>query len=49
MHADKWYGSSLDLMVPARPAVDQVVLDLLEARELCGGEVSKTREGIALV
>jgi CRISPR-associated endonuclease Cas1 len=48
MHADKRYRPSLssDLMEPARPAADAIVLDLLEGRELCRGEVVETRQGV---
>ena len=48
MHADKRYRASLasDLMEPARPAADQVALDLLKVVELRRGDVVETREGI---
>ena len=48
MHADKRYRASLasDLMEPARPSVDEIVLNLLEDRELCRGEVIETRQGV---
>ena len=51
MHADQRYRSSLatDLMEPARPAADEIVLDLLESRLLRRGDVTETREGVVRV
>ncbi len=51
MHTDVRYRSSLasDLMEPARPMVDQLVLDLLEQRELRRGDVLETREGVCRI
>ena len=51
MHVDQRYRSSLatDLMEPARPAVDEIVLDLLETRALRRGDVVETREGVVRV
>ena len=48
MHADKRYRPSLasDLMEPARPAADRIVVELLGGRELMRGEVVETRQGI---
>lgn len=48
MHADKRYRPSLasDLMEPVRPAADGIVLELLEQRELCRGEILETRQGV---
>jgi hypothetical protein len=36
-------------MEPARPAVDAVVLDLIESRELSRRDIHETREGICRV
>jgi CRISPR/Cas system-associated endonuclease Cas1 len=51
MHTDRRYRSSLasDLMEPARPAVDELVLSLLEDRHLARGDVIETREGVCRV
>jgi hypothetical protein len=51
MHADQRYRGSLatDLMEPARPAADAVVLDLLQTRHLQKGDVFETREGVCRV
>ena len=51
MHADQRYRSSLatDLMEPARPVADEIVLDLLESRRLRRGDVVETREGVVRV
>jgi CRISPR-associated protein Cas1 len=51
MHVDQRYRSSLatDLMEPARPAVDELVLDLLQHRPLRRGDVTETREGVVRV
>jgi CRISPR/Cas system-associated endonuclease Cas1 len=47
-HADVRYRGSLaiDLMEPVRPLADELVLDLLEERELRRGDVVETRRGI---
>jgi CRISPR/Cas system-associated endonuclease Cas1 len=46
MHADQRYRSSLatDLMEPARPTADEIVLDLLKTRRLHRGDIVETRE-----
>jgi CRISPR-associated endonuclease Cas1 len=51
MHVDQRYRSSLaaDLMEPARPTADELVLDLLESRTLCRGDVIETRAGVVRV
>ncbi len=51
MHTDVRYRSSLatDLMEPARPIADELVLELLDQRELRRGEVLETREGVCRV
>jgi CRISPR/Cas system-associated endonuclease Cas1 len=51
MHADVRYrgGLSVDLMEPLGPLVDEIVLDLLERRELGRGDVIETRQGICRV
>jgi len=48
MHTDVRYRGSLaiDLMEPIRPVADEFVLDLLEERELCRGDVVETRRGV---
>jgi hypothetical protein len=48
MHTDTRYRGSFatDLMEPARPIVDGLVLELLTARELERGDVVVTREGV---
>jgi CRISPR/Cas system-associated endonuclease Cas1 len=45
------YRSSLatDLMEPARPVADEIVLDLLESRLLHRGDVVETRERVVRV
>ena len=47
MHTDLRYRNSLatDLMEPARPAADALVLDLLNTRVLNRGDIHETREG----
>ena len=47
MHTDQRYRGSLatDLMEPARPTADSLVLDLLQAEQLHRGDVYETREG----
>lgn len=47
MHTDQRYRTSLatDLMEPARPAADEIVLDILHQRELRRGDVYETRKG----
>jgi CRISPR-associated protein Cas1 len=51
MHTDRRYRSSLasDLMEPARPAVDELVLSLLDSRQLSRRDVYETREGVCRV
>lgn len=51
MHVDQRYRSSLavDLMEPARPVADELVLDLLATRSLHRGDVVETREGVVRV
>ena len=51
MHADKRYRGSLaaDLMEPARPAADSLVVNLLESAELRRGDVVETREGVVRI
>jgi CRISPR-associated endonuclease Cas1 len=51
MHVDQRYRSSLasDLMEPARPCADELVLDLLERRPLRRGDVVETREGVVRI
>lgn len=51
MHTDQRYRSSLatDLMEPARPAADTLVLNLLETHELRRGEIIETREGVCRI
>jgi CRISPR/Cas system-associated endonuclease Cas1 len=48
MHTDVRYRRSLaiDLMEPARPVADELVLDLLETRELARGDAYETRRGV---
>ena len=48
MHADKRYRPSLssDLMEPVRVAADEYLLDLIEDRTLCRGDMVETRQGI---
>jgi CRISPR associated protein, Cas1 family len=48
MHVDVRYrgGLAIDLMEPVRPIADELVLDLLENRELCRGDVVETRRGV---
>jgi len=48
LHSDKRYRGSFaaDLMEPARPAADELVLDLLATRELRRGDIYETREGV---
>jgi CRISP-associated protein Cas1 len=48
MHADVRYrgGLVIDLMEPARPVVDEIVLDLLETRALKRGDVLETPRGV---
>jgi len=51
MHVDQRYRSSLatDLMEPARPTADEIVLELLESRRLRRGDVVEMREGVVRV
>ncbi|QEC48541.1 CRISPR-associated endonuclease Cas1 [Baekduia soli] len=51
MHTDKRYRGSLatDLMEPARPAADLLVLDFLECQPLRRGDVRETREGVVRI
>jgi hypothetical protein len=51
MHTDQRYRHSLatDLMEAVRPAVDAVVLDLLESYELSRGDIRETREGVCRI
>ena len=51
MHADRRYRGSLaaDLMEPARPAADTLVLNLLETRELSRRDIHETREGVCRI
>jgi CRISPR/Cas system-associated endonuclease Cas1 len=51
MHADQRYRGSLatDLMEPARPASDTMVLNLLESHEVRSGGILETREGVCRV
>jgi CRISPR-associated endonuclease Cas1 len=51
MHADVRYRGSLaiDLMEPVRPIADELVLDLLEGRELRRGDVVETRRGVCRI
>lgn len=48
MHTDLRYRDSLatDVMEPARPAADAIVLDLLSTRVLQRGDIHETREGV---
>lgn len=48
MHADKRYRPSLasDLIEPARPVTDRIVVEYLENKELRRGEVVETRQGV---
>ena len=48
MHTDKRYRRSLasDVMEVARPAADELVLDLLERRALRRSDVVETRQGV---
>jgi len=48
MHSDVRYRGNLavDLMEPLRSLVDEMVLDLVEQRELLGGYVLETRRGV---
>jgi hypothetical protein len=48
LHTDQRYRRSLasDLMEPARPVADRMVLDLLSRRELTRGDAVETREGV---
>ena len=51
MHADRRYRGSLatDLMEPARPAADELVLNLLEAHDLSRRDIHETREGVCRI
>jgi CRISPR-associated endonuclease Cas1 len=51
MHTDQRYRGSLatDLMEPARPVADGLVLDMLERHELKRGDVFENREGVCRV
>jgi CRISPR/Cas system-associated endonuclease Cas1 len=51
MHADVRYRGSLatDLMEPARPLADTLLLDWLEAHQLQRGDVIEHREGICRI
>jgi CRISPR/Cas system-associated endonuclease Cas1 len=51
MHVDQRYRSSLatDLMEPARPTADGLVLDLVEGHALRRGDVVETREGVVRI
>lgn len=51
MHTDHRYRGSLatDLMEPARPAADAIVLDLLTGHELRRGDVFENREGVCRI
>jgi CRISPR-associated protein Cas1 len=51
MHADVRYrgGLAIDLMEPARPVVDELVLTLLEGQELQRGDVLETPRGVCRV
>lgn len=51
MHTDHRYRGSLatDLMEPARPAADVIVLNLLTAHELRRGDVFENREGVCRI
>ena len=51
MHTDVPYRGSLatDLMEPARPAADQLVLDMLAEHVFQRGELHETREGVCRV
>lgn len=51
MHTDQRYRSSLatDLMEPARPTVDRLVLDLLAGHDFQRGDLLETREGVCRV
>ncbi|HZO36732.1 MAG TPA: CRISPR-associated endonuclease Cas1 [Solirubrobacteraceae bacterium] len=51
MHVDQRYRSSLasDLMEPARPVADGLVLDLVGNRRLQRGDIQETREGVCRV
>lgn len=51
MHADRRYRGSLaaDIMEPARPAADTLVLNLLETRELNRRDIHETREGVCRI
>jgi CRISPR-associated protein Cas1 len=48
MHTDLRYRNSLatDVMEPARPAADALILDLLDGRVLKRGDIHETREGV---
>jgi CRISPR-associated protein Cas1 len=48
MHTDLCYRGSLaaDVMEPARPKADELVLNLLESHELVRGDIHETREGV---
>jgi CRISPR-associated protein Cas1 len=51
MHVDQRYRGSLatDLMEPARPAADALVLDLIDAHEFRRGDLHENREGVCRV
>jgi CRISPR/Cas system-associated endonuclease Cas1 len=51
MHVDQRYRGSLatDLMEPARPAADALVLDLIAEHEFRRGDLHETREGVCRV
>jgi CRISPR-associated protein Cas1 len=51
MHADQRYRGSLatDLMEPARPAADALVLDLIDEHEFRRGDLHENREGVCRV
>jgi CRISP-associated protein Cas1 len=50
-HADRGFFNAFaaDLMEPARPVADELVLDLLESHALDRGDVHETREGVCRV
>jgi len=51
MHTDQRYRGSLatDLMEPARPLADELVLNLLENQQLSRRDIHETREGVCRV
>jgi CRISP-associated protein Cas1 len=51
LHTDLRYRSSLatDLMEPARPAADALVLDFVESQTLKRGDIHETREGVCRI